>query len=88
MRVLLETNVLIFESEVQVDRRQIGTEKEAAVASSSPAGGPPMYLIDFEYAGWGYRGYDIANHFNEYAGASVTRLHAQLAVAGRESKLL
>eukprot|EP00958_Prasinococcus_capsulatus_P007251 scaffold674_cov371-Prasinococcus_capsulatus_cf.AAC.9 len=27
-----------------------------------------MQLIDFEYARCGYRGYDIGNHFNEYAG--------------------
>ena len=27
-----------------------------------------MQLIDFEYACCGYRGYDIGNHFNEYAG--------------------
>ena len=27
-----------------------------------------MQLIDFEYAWWGFRGFDIANHFCEYAG--------------------
>jgi thiamine kinase-like enzyme len=27
-----------------------------------------IILIDFEYAGYNYRGYDISNHFNEYAG--------------------
>ncbi|KAG6553521.1 hypothetical protein Mapa_004433 [Marchantia paleacea] len=27
-----------------------------------------LYLIDFEYSSYNYRGYDIANHFNEYAG--------------------
>ncbi|KAL3685860.1 hypothetical protein R1sor_003882 [Riccia sorocarpa] len=27
-----------------------------------------MYFIDFEYSTYNYRGYDIANHFNEYAG--------------------
>lgn len=27
-----------------------------------------LYLIDFEYGSYSYRGYDIANHFNEYAG--------------------
>ncbi|XP_077240833.1 protein kinase superfamily protein isoform X2 [Tasmannia lanceolata] len=27
-----------------------------------------LYLIDFEYGSYNYRGYDIANHFNEYAG--------------------
>uniref|UniRef100_A0A0E0B3F2 ethanolamine kinase n=1 Tax=Oryza glumipatula TaxID=40148 RepID=A0A0E0B3F2_9ORYZ len=28
----------------------------------------PLYFIDFEYGSYSYRGYDIANHFNEYAG--------------------
>lgn len=27
-----------------------------------------LYLIDFEYGSYNFRGYDIANHFNEYAG--------------------
>uniref|UniRef100_A0A1J3IMP9 ethanolamine kinase n=1 Tax=Noccaea caerulescens TaxID=107243 RepID=A0A1J3IMP9_NOCCA len=27
-----------------------------------------LYLIDFEYGSYSYRGFDIGNHFNEYAG--------------------
>ncbi|GJS09129.1 probable ethanolamine kinase isoform X1 [Tanacetum coccineum] len=27
-----------------------------------------LYFIDFEYASYSYRGFDIGNHFNEYAG--------------------
>lgn len=27
-----------------------------------------FYIIDFEYGAYGYRGYDLGNHFNEYAG--------------------
>lgn len=27
-----------------------------------------LYFIDFEYGSYNYRGYDIANHFNEYGG--------------------
>ena len=27
-----------------------------------------MFLIDFEYAFYNYRAFDIANHFCEYAG--------------------
>ncbi|XP_074586529.1 putative ethanolamine kinase [Curcuma longa] len=27
-----------------------------------------LYFIDFEYGSYNYRGYDIANHFNEFAG--------------------
>mmetsp|Transcript_17531 Transcript_17531/g.44123 ORF Transcript_17531/g.44123 Transcript_17531/m.44123 type:complete len:123 (-) Transcript_17531:56-424(-) len=29
-----------------------------------------MHLIDFEYGGMNYRGFDIANHFNEMAGGT------------------
>lgn len=28
----------------------------------------PMQFIDFEYSAYGYRGFDLGNHFNEYAG--------------------
>ena len=28
-------------------------------------------LIDFEYGGTNFRGFDIANHFNEWAGRSL-----------------
>ena len=27
-----------------------------------------VYFIDYEYASYNYRGYDIGNHFAEYAG--------------------
>nr|GEW17609.1 probable ethanolamine kinase [Tanacetum cinerariifolium] len=27
-----------------------------------------LYIIDFEYSSYSYRGFDIGNHFNEYAG--------------------
>jgi hypothetical protein len=27
-----------------------------------------IYIIDYEYGSYSYRGHDIANHFNEYAG--------------------
>ncbi|KXZ49428.1 hypothetical protein GPECTOR_21g654 [Gonium pectorale] len=27
-----------------------------------------LQFIDFEYSGYGYRGFDFGNHFNEYAG--------------------
>ncbi|XP_047320699.1 probable ethanolamine kinase, partial [Impatiens glandulifera] len=27
-----------------------------------------LYFIDFEYGSYSYRGFDIGNHFNEYAG--------------------
>lgn len=35
-------------------------------AQPDPSG--PMQLIDFEYCAYTPRGFDIGNHFNEYAG--------------------
>eukprot|EP00466_Bigelowiella_natans_P018461 jgi/Bigna1/80941/fgenesh1_pg.76_\ len=35
-------------------------------------GNESVKLIDFEYGGLGYRGFDIANHFNEWAGGTLT----------------
>jgi thiamine kinase-like enzyme len=34
-----------------------------------------IQLIDFEYGGINYRAFDIANHFNEYAGGPPTEIH-------------
>ena len=33
--------------------------------------GNKVVLIDFEYGGTNYRGFDIANHFNEWAGGTL-----------------
>ncbi len=27
-----------------------------------------IYIIDYEYGSYNYRGYDVANHFNEHVG--------------------
>lgn len=37
-------------------------------ASAEPNPDADLTLIDFEYSAYGYRGFDIGNHFNEYAG--------------------
>mmetsp|Transcript_32328 Transcript_32328/g.64896 ORF Transcript_32328/g.64896 Transcript_32328/m.64896 type:complete len:193 (+) Transcript_32328:157-735(+) len=29
-----------------------------------------LHLVDFEYGGFNFRGFDIANHFNEWAGGT------------------
>ena len=34
-----------------------------------------VYLIDFEYGGTNYRGFDIANHWNEWAGGTQTEMN-------------
>ena len=39
--------------------------QDVADGDSSPGG---MQFIDFEYSHWCYRGFDLGNHFNEYAG--------------------
>mmetsp|Transcript_41411 Transcript_41411/g.81150 ORF Transcript_41411/g.81150 Transcript_41411/m.81150 type:complete len:423 (+) Transcript_41411:59-1327(+) len=38
--------------------------------SCDAGGSPSIRLIDFEYGGWNYVGFDIANHFNEWAGGT------------------
>ncbi|KAG6401613.1 hypothetical protein SASPL_138477 [Salvia splendens] len=30
-----------------------------------------LYFIDFEYGSYSYRGFDLGNHFNEYAGSTT-----------------
>ncbi len=40
-----------------------------SVNSQHPASGE-LKLIDFEYGGPNYRAFDIANHFNEWAGGT------------------
>lgn len=43
-----------------------------------------VVLIDFEYCGYNYRGYDIANHFNEWSYDYSNPEHPQYFVdAGR-----
>ncbi|MBA0848028.1 hypothetical protein Goshw_027082 [Gossypium schwendimanii] len=39
-----------------------------SAVSLSKAISEKLYLIDFEYGSYNYRGFDIGNHFNEYAG--------------------
>ena len=34
-----------------------------------------MHLIDFEYGGSNYRGFDIANHWNEWAGGTQEHMN-------------
>ena len=36
--------------------------------STSEAAPGELYLIDFEYGCYNYRGFDLGNHFNEWAG--------------------
>ena len=35
---------------------------------ASPDLAGPLTVIDFEYGSYGHRGFDVGNHFNEYAG--------------------
>ncbi|CAM6050720.1 unnamed protein product, partial [Sphagnum compactum] len=41
---------------------------EAAEATGSAKTQGKFTIIDYEYGSYNYRGYDIANHFNEHAG--------------------
>ena len=36
-----------------------------------------VHLIDFEYGGTNYRGFDIANHWNEWAGGTQTEMNGK-----------
>eukprot|EP00656_Telonema_subtile_P044587 TRINITY_DN50839_c0_g1_i1.p1 TRINITY_DN50839_c0_g1~~TRINITY_DN50839_c0_g1_i1.p1 ORF type:complete len:395 (-),score=74.67 TRINITY_DN50839_c0_g1_i1:213-1397(-) len=36
-----------------------------------------VHLIDFEYGGCNYRGFDIANHWNEWAGGTQVEMNGQ-----------
>jgi ethanolamine kinase len=36
-----------------------------------------VHLIDFEYGGMNYRGFDIANHWNEWAGGTQTEMNGK-----------
>ena len=53
------------------------------IHSSTPG---KLYFIDFEYGSFSYRGFDLGNHFNEYAGydcdynlyvSVLTKLHVK-----------
>jgi thiamine kinase-like enzyme len=48
----------------------------AAGAEELPAGA--LHLIDFEYGSKCYRAFDVANHWNEWAGGSNELDEAQL----------
>jgi len=58
----------------QVSALEDGGESEttgAAIvgeATSGPAEEGRVQFIDFEYGGWNHRGFDLGNHFCEYAG--------------------
>ena len=47
--------------EIQANGQYLTTVHEEAATNGAT-------LIDFEYAGYNYRAWDIANHFNEFAG--------------------
>jgi thiamine kinase-like enzyme len=41
---------------------------DSVTTTTQPHDNITIQLIDFEYGGYNYRSFDIANHFNEYAG--------------------
>lgn len=66
------TNLKLFISCVLQKRNKassaclINIDYKASIFPDSYAG--KLYFIDFEYGSYNYRGFDIGNHFNEYAG--------------------
>jgi ethanolamine kinase len=65
---LLSGNILLS-NDVQVasEEGEKESDEEEKMSSQSSSSGD-ITLIDFEYAGYNPRGWDIGNHFNEYAG--------------------
>lgn len=49
------------------DKKDIHYDDEDSIISQiSDSGEPKLVLIDFEYCAYNYRGFDIANHFQEW----------------------
>jgi ethanolamine kinase len=50
----------------------LGTPDAAPASASAQAPSAQqeaaLHIIDFEYGGYNYRGFDLGNHFNEWAG--------------------
>eukprot|EP00960_Hanusia_phi_P032903 750128-Hanusia_phi.AAC.8 len=67
----LEKRIDEFESCVQEDFAVVFCHNDLLAANilQDPASGM-LHFIDFEYGGANYRGFDIANHFNEWAGGT------------------
>ena len=61
---LLAGNILAREADLDITERQSSNP----VASTPHGKSLQLYFIDFEYSCYGPRGFDIANHFLEYAG--------------------
>ena len=65
---LLSGNILLSnDAQVATGGGEGDSEGEEKM-SSLPSPASDITLIDFEYAGYNPRGWDIGNHFNEYAG--------------------
>lgn len=56
---LLSGNILIVEGKL---------DPHDSTVREQSLGGPSMQFIDYEYSACGFRGFDLGNHFNEYAG--------------------
>ena len=65
---LLAANILVDDS-----------TGNSETTSASPTDSRPIQLIDFEYGGVNFCAFDIANHFNEYAGGPPDDAHPNYA---------
>ena len=67
---LLAPNLLLEERAPRGDDAAGADVSASASASAlaSEASEPALHIIDFEYGGYNYRGFDLGNHFNEWAG--------------------
>jgi ethanolamine kinase len=57
-------------STTSLSPKQANGQHDAAVSTHGGRGreGGRVQFIDFEYGGWNHRGFDLGNHFCEYAG--------------------
>ncbi|GMH71039.1 hypothetical protein TL16_g05555 [Triparma laevis f. inornata] len=79
LKLINEIDLNKLQTRVQKLKRQIQSSSSAKIVFSHNdllsanimRSGSKIQLIDFEYGGANYAAFDLANHFNEYAGGTV-----------------
>lgn len=66
---LLSGNIMVDISDcVEDEKRREEDDDDGRTRESASSSSSGMTFIDFEYADWAPRGFDLGNHFCEYAG--------------------
>lgn len=66
---LLAANVMLLPQD-DVDNKHTTDDGKTATSSETITNHDNVQFIDFEYGGLNYKAFDIANHFNEFAGGT------------------